>query len=71
MKYHITTLTDMGVFETHVLDLPVDDSITWPDFVNLTPVRQLTGQIVDITPDGMPDQFTDPEQLNNSRRYFT
>jgi hypothetical protein len=71
MKYHITTLTHGGEYATHSLDLAVEDTISWQDFVNLSPVRQLEGKIVDITPDGMPDQYTDPEQLNNSRRYFT
>jgi len=61
----------MGIYEEHTLDLPVNEEISWQDFVQLSPVRQLPGQVIDITPDGMPNQYTDPEQLENSRRYFT
>ena len=49
------------------LDLPVEDTISWQDFVQLRLVRDLvlanpTMQIIDITPQGMADSFTQEQQ---------
>ncbi len=56
MRYHVTVT---GGTRT-TLDLPVNDDISWQDFVNLTQVKRL-GSVVDVTPDGMPDRFTEDE----------
>ena len=57
-----------GIMLEYTLDLPVTPEITWQDFESLTPVRELlllnpTMCLQDVTPDGMPDQFTDDEQM--------
>ena len=75
MKYHITLMNSLGVCCEHTLDLPVEQEITWEDFENLKPVKDITlmnptMRIIDITPDGMPDVFTDEEQQSNTARYF-
>lgn len=58
----------------HTLDLACTDDITWEDFIQLRSVKDLmlinpTMTILDVTPDGMPDIFTDTEmqfrQLSN------
>jgi hypothetical protein len=57
------------------MDLPVTPEITWPDFVNLEPVRQLLARhpsmrLQDVTPDGMPDWFTDEDWLKLQQEKF-
>ena len=59
MKYHI--LTEQGSEVT--LDLPISPEATWLQFCSLPEVVSL-GKILDVTPDGMPDRFTDEEALN-------
>ena len=50
----------------HDLDLPVTAEITWHDFEQLALVKDLllmnpTMRLHDVTPDGMPDRFTEDE----------
>jgi hypothetical protein len=52
------------------VDLPVEPEISWNDFENLTQIKHLlllnpTMRLHDVTPDGMPDRFTDEQQINN------
>jgi len=54
----------------YTLDLPVDPEITWKDFEGLSQVKNLlllnpTMKILDVTPEGMPDRFTDEQQMLN------
>lgn len=64
MKF-IITLSD----ETeHTLHLPVLDSISWADFMQLALVKDLLLlnpglTVMDITPEGMPDRFTDAQAM--------
>jgi len=58
MKYHITT--ERGVETT--LDLQISPEATWLQFCSL-PEVEILGPILDITPDGMPDKYTDEELL--------
>ena len=56
----------------HTLDLPVTPEITWHDFERLEQVQNLllmnpTMRLHDVTPDGMPDWFTDEEQMLNQK----
>lgn len=56
----------------HTLDLPVTPEITWHDFERLEQVQNLllmnpTMTLHDVTPDGMPDWFTDEEQMLNQK----
>jgi hypothetical protein len=58
MKYYVTLMSTAGVIEEHALDLDIDDTIKWHDFVNLLPVQQLlrerpTLEVLDITPEDM------------------
>jgi len=67
MKYILTLITADGLALEETLDLPVDDTITWADFVNLRSVKELLllhphMTLIDVTPEGMPDSFTDAEQ---------
>jgi hypothetical protein len=64
MKYFITVSTG----QTHLLDLPVNDSISWEEFENIPQVKALNCAIIDITPDGMPDRFTDGEIMMRQLR---
>jgi hypothetical protein len=71
MKYIITLSNEHGAMLEETLDLPVEDSITWADFVQLRLVKDLiltnpSMQIIDITPQGMPDTFTSEQMLANS-----
>ena len=68
MKYHLTLINPEGVLLEHTVNLPVEDTITWHDFVQLSAVREVmmlnpTCELVDVTPDGMPDWFTDDQLL--------
>ena len=50
------------------LDLPVEDSVTWHEFAQLAPVKDLlllnpTMTLWDVTPDGMPSWYTDEQLL--------
>jgi hypothetical protein len=59
MLYHITT-SDLT---THSLELPIKDTATWEEFVSLAAVEALGHDVIDITPDGMPDRWNDGEAL--------
>jgi len=66
MKYILTLINDMGMIAEETLELPVSDDITWQDFVQLTLVKNLlltfpSMQLVDITPQDMPDRFTEAD----------
>ena len=68
MKYHLTLINTDGFMVEETLDLPVEDTIVWEDFVQLGKVREClqmhpTMQLVDVSPDGMPDSFSDDERL--------
>jgi hypothetical protein len=50
----------------HLLELPVTPEITYYDFERLKEVKELlllnpTMRLHDVTPEGMPDWFTDEE----------
>lgn len=56
------------------LDLPITDDARYEEFMSMRAVKELllmnpTMTILDVTPDGMPDSFTDAEmqtrQLTN------
>jgi hypothetical protein len=68
MKYHLTLINTDGFMVEETLDLPVDDTIQWEDFVQLRGVREClllhpTMKLIDVTPDGMPDWFSDEEKM--------
>jgi hypothetical protein len=68
MKYHLTLINTDGFMLEETLDLPVQPEITWSDFESLAQVKNLmllnpTMTLLDVTPDGMPDRFTDEQQL--------
>lgn len=72
MKYHLILINDHGFCSEHTLDLPVTPEITWHDFERLELVQNLllmnpTMTLHDVTPDGMPDWFTDEEQMLNQK----
>ena len=50
------------------LDLPVDDTANYSEFMSMSAVKDLlimnpTMTLVDVTPDGMPDSFSDEERM--------
>jgi hypothetical protein len=54
----------------HCLVLPITDQATWDEFMSMRAVKELlllnpTMRIIDVTPDGMPDRYTDEQQLTN------
>jgi hypothetical protein len=56
----------------HTLDLPVSPETTYYDFERLPQVRELmllnpTMTLHDVTPDGMPDRYTDEEIMSRQR----
>jgi hypothetical protein len=68
MLYHLILINDMGTMSEHTVDLPVTPQVTWQDFEQLTAIKQLlllnpTMRLHDITPDGMPDWFTDDDWM--------
>jgi hypothetical protein len=68
MKYYITLMNTVGIMSEHVLELPVTPEIKWHDFESLEQVQELlllnpTMRLQDVTPEGMPDWFTDEEQM--------
>lgn len=69
MKYHLTLINPAGVLVEHTVNLPVEDTITWQDFVQLRAVLDVmlmnpTCELVDVTPDGMSDWYTDAEAMS-------
>ena len=51
----------------HSLDLPITDNANYDEFMQLESVRDLllmnpTMRVQDVTPDGIPDWFSDAEQ---------
>jgi hypothetical protein len=67
MKYILTLITTDGLMLEETLDLPCEDTITWQDFMSLGAVKDLmllhpSMTIIDVTPHGMPDWFSDEEQ---------
>jgi hypothetical protein len=67
MIFHITLINDAGFMQEHSLDLPCTDEARYEDFIQLESVRDLllmhpTMRVQDVTPDGMPDWFSDAEQ---------
>ena len=58
--------------QEHDLDLPVTPEITYYDFERLKEVKELlllnpTMRLQDVTPDGMPDRYTDDEIMSNQK----
>lgn len=54
--------------QEHELDLPVTPEITYRDFERLPRIQELllmnpTMKLHDVTPEGMPDRYTDEEWL--------
>jgi hypothetical protein len=50
------------------LDLPLDDTANYTEFMQLPAVKELllmnpTMRLQDVTPDGMPDWFSDEEKM--------
>ena len=59
----------------HTVDLPVTPEISWPDFEQLTPVKDLLLQnpsmrLHDVTPDGIPSWFTDEEWMTIQQNHM-
>lgn len=74
MKYIITLINTSGIILEETLDLPVEDTISWADFVQLRLVKDLllanpSMEIVDITPIGMPNSYSAEQQLINTLRH--
>jgi hypothetical protein len=74
MKYIIVLSTREGIMLEETLDLPVEDTISWHDFVQLRLVRDLllsnpSMEIIDITPAGMPNSYSAEQQLINTLRH--
>ena len=70
MKFQILLLNELGTYTQHELALPVNAEIHWDDFVNLRAVKDLllanpNSSIIDITPEGMPDWFSDEQDMAN------
>lgn len=74
MKYIVTLITTDGLTMEETLDLPVEPTISWSDFVSLSAVRELTllnphMTVCDVSPWDMPASFTDEQmktiQLSN------
>ena len=68
MKYHLTLINPEGFMLEETVDLPVEDSISWHDFSQLSKVKHLllmnpTMRLHDVTPDGMPSWYTDEQIL--------
>jgi hypothetical protein len=68
MKYHLTLINTEGFIIEESLDLPVDDTANYSEFMSMRAVRELmlmnpTMTIIDVTPDGMPNSFTDEERM--------
>lgn len=68
-------MNTQGIMLEQTLDLPVTPEITWQDFEQLTPVRELlllnpTMRLHDVTPDGMPDWFTDDDQMRIQQQHM-
>jgi hypothetical protein len=59
MIYHITTVD----YTTHILDLPLEETDSIQAFEQHPDVVALGQSVLDITPDGMPDRFTDEEMM--------
>ena len=75
MKFHITLINDQGIMSEHSLDLPITDDATWAEFIKLEAVKDLllmnpTMTILDVTPDGMPDTFSDGEIMFRQLKNF-
>jgi hypothetical protein len=70
MKYHLTLINTDGFIIEESLDLPLNDDARYEEFISLPAVKELllmnpTMRILDVTPAGMPNWFTDEQQLNN------
>lgn len=65
MIYHITTVD----YVTHTLDLPLEDTDSLNAFEQHPQVKALGLPVIDITPDGMPDRYTDEEQMTITLRH--
>jgi hypothetical protein len=68
MKYHLTLRNPEGIMLEQTVDLPVEDSITWHDFTQLSKVKDLlllnpSMTLWDVTPDGVPDRYTEEQIL--------
>ena len=68
MKYHLTLSNTEGFIIEESMDLPVNDTANWAEFMSMSAIKELllmnpTMTIVDVTPDGMPDWFTDEEKM--------
>ena len=68
MKYHLTLINTEGFMLEQTLDLPVDDTANYSEFMSMRAVKELmlmnpTMTIIDVTPDGMPDTFSDEERM--------
>jgi hypothetical protein len=75
MIFHITLVNNEGIMSEHTLDLACTDDITWEDFAQLRSVKDLmlmnpTMTILDVTPDGMPDWFSDGELMSRQLTNF-
>ena len=68
MLYHLTLINSQGFMQEHSLDLPVNDTVQYNEFIALPAVKELllmhpTMQIQDVTPDGMSDTFSIEETM--------
>jgi hypothetical protein len=72
MIYHVILQDSQGTQTTHTIDVDCDALSTWSAFAQQQPVKQLlllhpNQTLYDVTPDGMPDWFTDEQELSNQR----
>jgi hypothetical protein len=68
MIFHITLVNSEGIMLEQSLDLPITDDATYEQFMQLASVKELllmnpTMTILDVTPDGMPDWFSDGDMM--------
>ena len=75
MKYHLILINTEGYMTEHTLELPVTPEISWPDFEQLSQVKDLLLQnpsmrLHDVTPDGMPSWFTDEEWMTIQQNHM-
>jgi hypothetical protein len=59
MKYWITTESGRTV----LLEVAVQQTVSWAEFVARPEVTDLGEAVIDVTPDGMPDRFSEEMRM--------
>jgi hypothetical protein len=75
MIYHVILQDSQGAQTAHTVVVDCDANSTWSAFEQQQPVKQLlhlhpNQTLYDVTPDGMPDWFTDEQELSNQRAHM-